>query len=74
MESKFNMKKAQCYLCDTNSFQLVFEKDRNDECLSNYACENCGFVMVLPRPSFDVHEKLYYQGEFSSKALVGEKL
>ncbi len=57
-----------CYLCGELSFDLLWNKDRNDKKVLNYVCSTCGFVQVFPRMTSNVKEELYEAGKFSEEA------
>jgi SAM-dependent methyltransferase len=46
----------------------LFDRERNNEDIKNYICENCGFVFIYPRPSESELEELYSHSEFSKTA------
>ncbi|WP_438961880.1 methyltransferase domain-containing protein [Nonlabens sp.] len=63
----------ECPLCDKMEFELLHNRDRFQNELNNCICKNCGFVMVIPRPTNESHENLYLNGDFSSTARGSEK-
>lgn len=66
--------KESCLLCNSHSFQLLREKDRNGKTVLNYICNCCGFIQVFPRMTSFEKEKLYKEGEFSTTARKSKKL
>lgn len=62
------MESTSCYLCKQNNFSLLFDKGRNNKKVNNFICENCGFVMILPRPKPEFLDDQYKDSAFSKEA------
>ncbi len=62
------MSTTACYLCGEKNYSLLHDKGRNNKKVNNFICENCGFVMILPRPETDFFDAQYKDSNFSSEA------
>ena len=49
----------QCYLCDTDKFEVVVKKQRHGIEKPVYRCLNCSLVFTYPRMSWDEEVKFY---------------
>lgn len=57
-----------CYLCGNNNYKLLHNKGRNNKHVENFVCQNCGFVMILPRPTGEFLDTQYKDSTFSKEA------
>ncbi|MEM8524279.1 MAG: methyltransferase domain-containing protein, partial [Bacteroidota bacterium] len=62
------MNETSCYLCGQRNFFLLHNKGRNNKKVENFVCNNCGFVMVLPRPNTEFFDEQYKDSQFSKEA------
>jgi hypothetical protein len=72
---------SSCYLCDSNDFEMLYNKDRFGLPIKTQRCRVCGAVQVNPKPNERFINKFYatsmyrgmYKGMmFASKRFIKE--
>lgn len=62
------MHEIACDICGSSETQILFNKGRNNEHVTNVICQKCGLVFVSPRQEKKEVTAQYLEGDFSLAA------